>query len=448
MGTESIGKLLLRFSIPAIIGMLVNALYNVVDSLYVGNIDSSNSALLTGVGLTLPITTVILAFSLLIGVGASARISIKLGENKKDEAEIILGNAFTLSIIISLLLSAFGLIFVDDILRAFGASDTSIVYAREYIVVLLFGAVFNFISISLNHPIRGSGHPAVASISVLTGAIVNVILDPIFIFVFKMGVRGAAVATVLSQAIAATWIFSFYFSRRSSLKIRLKNLKLHRKAVTEIFSIGMSPFAMQLAASTVMIVANKVLSRYGGDAAIAAMTVIQRTSVLVLMPIIGMNQGAQPIIGYNYGAKKFDRVIKTLKYAVIAASVISVTGFLGIQIFPAFIIKAFNSDPDLLRIGIKGIRVFFLMLPVVGAQILCTNYFQSIGMARISMFLSLLRQVILLIPLYFILPVFFGLDGMWYAAPIADITSFLVTLLFIFGEMRKLKNAPRLGMED
>jgi len=439
MGNESIGRLLVRFSIPAIISMLVNALYNVVDSLFVGNINPNDSSLLTGVGLTLPITTVILAFSLMVGIGASARISIKLGEGRKNEAELILGNALTLSAIISFFLAAAGLIFVDDILRAFGASDVSIVHARDYIEVILIGTFFNFVSVSLNHPIRGAGHPVVASVSVLTGALMNVILDPIFIFVFNMGVRGAAVATVISQVIAAMWIFFFYFSRSSTLKFRLKNLPIHRKAVLEIISIGMSPFAMQLAASSVMIVANKVLSSYGGDEAVAAMTVIQRASVLVLMPIIGMNQGAQPIIGYNYGARKYDRVIRTLKYAVIAATVISVVGFLGIQIFPEFVIKAFNSDPKMLNIGINGIRVFFLMLPFVGAQILCTNYFQSVGMARISMFLSLLRQVILLIPLYFVLPQFFGLDGIWYAAPVADLTSFIITLVFISRELRKLK---------
>lgn len=441
LGVLSIKKLLLEFSIPAIIGMLVNALYNIVDRIFIGKIEGIGNYALTGVGITMPISTVIMAFSMLVGIGNAATISIRLGQKRREEAEKSLGNAFILTIISAVMLTIVGLLFIDKLLYLFGASENTILYAKQYINIILIGTIFNMLAFSMNHAIRAEGNPRRAASTMLIGAVLNTILDPIFIFVFGWGVQGAALATIISQLVSAIWVLSYFIKSQSSLKLKASNMKLQKDIILSIFSIGMSPFSMQLAASVVSIVANNSLKTYGGDLAIGAMTVINSTTMIFLMPIFGINQGAQPIIGYNYGAKYYKRVKDTLKYAVFAATVIVLIGFMLVELFPASIIKTFNDDPKLVDTGIYGIRIFLSMLPLVGFQIISTNYFQSIGKAKVSMFLSLLRQVILLIPLYLILPYFFELKGVWLAGPIADATASIITAIFLFREMRKLKEA-------
>nr|WP_275299500.1 MATE family efflux transporter [Clostridium sp. YIM B02506] len=442
LANENILKLLISFSIPAIIGMLVNALYNVVDRIYIGQMEGVGQLALTGVGLSFPIMTVVIAFAMLTGVGASANISIKLGQRKKDEAEHILGNALSLSIIFSILITIVGLLYKDKLLMMFGASESTFGYASDYLGIILLGTIFSLTSFSLNHCIRAEGNPKRAASTMLVGAVLNTILDPIFIFTFGMGVKGAALATIISQAVSTIWVLSYFLKGQSSLKLKVSNLKLDMNIVKTIFAIGVSPFSMQMAASVVSITANTALKTYGGDVAIGAMTVVNSVVTLIVMPLFGINQGYQPIIGFNYGAKAYKRVLDTLKYAIIGATIIVVMGFIGVQAFAPQIIKLFNKDPELVAVASHGIRIFLSMLPIIGFQIISGNYFQSVGKAKISMFLSLLRQVILLIPLYLILPrMLNSITGVWLAGPIADGTSSIITAIFLFRELRLLTKA-------
>ena len=440
LGEEKISKLLMEFSIPAIIGMVVNTLYNIVDRMYIGNIKDIGGLALTGVGITMPIMTIIMAFGMLIGIGTSARISLKLGEHKREEAEKHLGNAFTLIIIDSVLITIIGLVFMHKILGLFGASADTEIYAREYMQIIFFGTIFNMLSFGLNHSIRSDGSPKVAMLSMLIGAGTNIILDPIFIFVFGMGVRGAAIATVISQVVSTIWILYYFTKGKSNLKIKREYLSLDKAIVLSIFSIGVSPFSMQIAQSIVQVLANNALKTYGGDLAIGAMTIINSVAMIFMMPIFGLNQGSQPIIGYNYGAEKYKRVKQAVKSATIVATIIVSIGWIITQTAPYLLISIFNRDEQLVGIASTGMRIFLLMLPVVGAQVISSNYFQSIGKAKISMFLSLLRQVILLIPCLIILPKIFGLTGVWLAGAVADGLSSLITLIIFFMSVRKLKD--------
>ena len=448
LGEEKISKLLMEFSIPAIIGMVVNTLYNIVDRMYIGNIKDIGGLALTGVGITMPIMTIIMAFGMLIGIGTSARISLKLGEHKREEAEKHLGNAFTLIIVASVLITIIGLVFMHKILGLFGSSADTEVYAREYMQIIFFGTIFNMLSFGLNHSIRSDGSPKVAMLSMLIGAGTNIILDPIFIFVFGMGVRGAAIATVISQIVSAIWILYYFTKGKSNLKIKREYLSLDKAIVFSIFSIGVSPFSMQIAQSVVQVLANNALKTYGGDLAIGAMTIINSVAMIFMMPIFGLNQGSQPIIGYNYGAEKYKRVKQAVKSATIVATIIVSIGWIITQAAPHLLISIFNRDEQLVGIASTGMRIFLFMLPVVGAQVISSNYFQSIGKAKISMFLSLLRQVILLIPCLIILPKIFGLTGVWLAGAVADGLSSLITLIIFSMSVRKLKDKEEIVSKE
>ncbi len=445
LGEEKITKLLLKFSIPAIVGMLVNALYNIVDRMFIGHIPEVGKLAITGVGVTMPISTIILGFGMLIGIGTAATISIKLGQQKKDEAEKILGNAFTLIIVISLIITVIGLIWGKDILRLFGASDNTLVYAEDYMQIIFLGTIFNMMSFGLTHTIRASGSPNVAMASMLIGAVVNTILDPIFIFAFGMGVKGAAIATVIAQICSAIWGISFFLGGKANLRVKIKNLKLKKEYILSIFAIGMSPFSMQIAASIVQVISNNSLKAYGGDLAIGAMTIVSSVAMIFMMPIFGLNQGMQPIIGYNYGAKKYDRVKQAIKYPQIVATIIAAIGFLIIQFVPQILVKAFSSDPQLLEITKHGMRIYLCMIMFIGPQVIRTNYFSCTGQAKKSMFLSLLRQVLLLIPCLLILPKvslpgigLLGLTGVWMAGPVSDGLSFIITHFIFKAEMKRL----------
>jgi putative MATE family efflux protein len=443
LGEEHIGKLLLKFSIPAIVGMLVNGLYIVVDRAFIGR--GVGELALSGVTVTFPIANIILAFGMLVGIGTAALISIKLGQQKKEEAEHILGNALTLIIIISILVTVLGLIFLDPMLIKFGASSETLPYAKQFITIILIGVIFQNIGFGLNNTIRSEGNPRVAMFTMLIGGILNIILDPIFIFVFHMGTKGAAISTVISQAVNTIYVLYYFLGGNSVLKIRYNNLKLKLQIVKDIFAIGMSPFSMQIAASIVTIISNISLVKYGGDLALGAMGVIMSMAMMILMPIFGINQGSQPIIGYNYGAKKYNRVKQALKLAVLGATIITTTGFVILMVFPRQLISIFNKDPELIAIGAHGIRIYLFMIPVIGFQIVSSNYFQAIGKAKISIFLGLSRQVIILIPLLFILPRFLGLNGVWASGPISDALASILTAVFLFVEIKHLN---KLHSED
>lgn len=439
LATEPIGKLLLKYSVPAIIGMIVNALYNVVDRMFIGNIPKVGVLAITGVGVTMPIMTIMLAFGMLIALGAIANISIKLGQGKKEDAELIIGNAITLSILISLLISVIGILFGDSILKSFGASESTLYYAKSYIYIILGGSVFCLLSFSLNNTIRGDGNPKLAAIIMIVGCLINITLDAILIFVFNMGIQGAAIATVISQAVTTIWGFVYYLKGKSNLKLKKENLKLNKDIVKTIFAIGLAPFAMQIAASLVQIISNNALKAYGGDVAIGAMATIASISMIFLMPVFGINQGAQPIIGFNYGARQYDRANKTFKVSASVACLIMTLGWLIIQLKPEIIVGMFNKDPKLMDITINGTKLYLFMLPIIGISITGSNYMQSVGKAKSAMILGLLRQVILLIPMIIILPNFFGLNGIWYAQPASDLLSTIITILVLIKELKKYK---------
>ncbi|OPJ64940.1 MATE family efflux transporter [Clostridium chromiireducens] len=434
----SVGKLLLEFSIPAIIGMLVNTLYNIIDRIFIGHIEGIGNLAMAGVGVTMPLMTIILAFGMLIGIGTATKISIKLGEHDKESAEKLLGNAFTLIIIISIFLTVFGLVFSNPLLKMFGASENIIGYGEDFIQVIFIGCIFNMISFGLNHSIRSDGSPKIAMASMLMSAIINIILDPIFIFGLNLGVRGGALGTVVAQLISSIWILYYFTKGSSTLKIRKKNLRLDKKSVMGIIAIGVSPFSMQIAQSAVQIIANNSLQIYGGDIAVSAMTIIGSLAMVFLMPIFGLNQGLQPIIGYNFGAKKYDRVKQAVRYGVIAATIIVTVGFIVIEAASELLVKVFNNDPSLIEVTSHGMRIFLLMLPFVGGQIIVTNYFQSTGKVKISMLLSLLRQVIILIPCLLIIPMFKGLDGVWIAGATSDFLSVIITYVVFVRKSKEL----------
>jgi len=439
LGEMKVGKLILEFSIPAIIGMLVNTLYNIIDRVFIGHIEGIGALAMAGVGVTMPLMFIILAFGMLIGIGTATRISIKLGEHDKEGAEKHLGNAFTLIIIISIFLTIFGLLFANPLLKMFGASENIIGYGEQFIQVIFIGCIFNLISFSLNHSIRSDGSPKIAMASMLISAIINIILDPIFIFGLNLGVRGGALGTVVAQIVSSIWIVYYFTKGSSTLKIRKKNLKLEKNVVLSIFAIGISPFTMQLAQSAVQIASNNSLQTYGGDIAVSGMTIINSIAMIFLMPIFGLNQGLQPIIGYNFGAKNHSRVKLAVKYGIIAATIIVTIGFIVVQGFSEKLVMIFNGDSSLIEVTSRGMKIFLSMLPFIGGQIIVTNYFQSIGQVKISMFLSLLRQVIILIPCLIIIPMFMGLDGVWIAGATSDFLSVIITLIVFIKVSKGLK---------
>lgn len=437
LGEESILKLLYKFSLPAIVGMLVNALYSVTDRIFIGN--SAGALGIAGITLGFPIMLIMMAFTMLVGIGANSLVSIRLGEGKKAEAEHILGNAFILMIAVSLLLSVFGLIFLTPLLRMFGASDEVMPYAKSFMEIILLGAVFQGIGFGMNNFIRGEGNPKMAMNTMLLGAVLNAALCPIFIFGLGWGVRGSATATIIAQAVSSAWVLSYFVSGKSSLKLRRVYFRIDKDIMLKIFSLGSAPFVLQLAASIVNFILNKSLVLYGGDISISAMGIVMSVLTLIMMPLFGINQGVQPIIGYNYGARKFDRVKQALRLAILAATAIVVVGFAVIQSFAGQIIGLFNhTDAGLINLGAHAMRVFSISLPIVGFQIVGANYFQAIGKPKQAMFLSLSRQVLLLIPAVLILPMFFGLQGVFMAGPVSDLGSAMLTGVWIWRELGRL----------
>lgn len=447
LGTEPIGKLLIKYSVPAIIGMLVNGLYNVVDRIFIGNIPGVGPLAIAGLGVTTPIMTIIIAFGMLIGIGTTTNISIKLGQGKKEEAERLIGNAMTLAIVVGLLISVIGLTFQNQILSIFGASEGSLPYAKAYIGIILFGSVFNLLGFVFNSTIRGDGNPKLSATIMVTGCITNIVLDAILIMILGMGIEGAAIATVVSQLVTAIWGLSYYLRGKSNLSFKSSNLKLSKTSVVTIFAIGSAPFAMQIAASCVQIICNNSLRTYGGDLAIGAMATINSIIMLVGMPIVGISQGAQPIIGFNYGAKNYDRAKKTFVITTLASTTLFIVGALAIQLAPQVLVGMFNKDAQLMSITVNGLRKYTLALPLIGVSIVGTNYIQSTGRAKMAMVLSLLRQVIVLIPMILILPKFLGLDGVWFAQPTADAVASILTAIVIFREFKSYEKAEEVVEE-
>lgn len=433
----SINSLLLKFSIPAIVGMTVSALYNIVDRIFVGR--GVGSLAIAGTTVVFPIILVIMAFSLLVGMGATSLISIRLGEKRKKEAELIAGNALFLLTILLLALSAPGLLFITPLLQLFGASNDVLPYASDYLRIILLGTVLFGISFGMNNFIRAEGNPRTSMYTMLIGAVANIILDYYFIFILGLGIKGAALATVIAQGISALWVLHYFFSGRSFLKIRWRNLKPEPSVLLQIITIGFPPFAMQLVDSIKQVVLLKSLGIYGGDLAISAMGIIFSVSTILVMPVIGISQGAQPIIGYNYGARQHKRIKEALKSAIATATLILSVGFVFTRLFPEAIIGIFaKNDMQLIILGSHGLLTVFLFLPVIGFQVVGSIYFQSVGKPKQSTILTLSRYILIYIPALLILPQFWGLEGVWRAAPVADLGSFILSAVLLFYELKRL----------
>lgn len=436
LGEGSIPKLLLKFSLPAIVGMLVNALYSVIDSAFVGR--GVGDLALAGVTVTFPIVIIMIAFIMLIAMGATSLISIRLGEDKGSEAELIVGNALALFFIVGIILTITGLVFLKPLLILFGASKDVLPFASDYTKVMLFGSIPMALGIGMNNFIRAEGSPKTAMATMLIGSVTNIILDYIFIFIFNWGIKGAAIATVISHCVTGLFVLYYFFSGNSVLKIKRENLKISKPVLKKIVLVGFPAFAMQMTTSIQHLILNRSLAHYGGDLALAAIGIIMSLTTLLMMPTIGMSQGAQPIIGFNYGAKKFDRVRTTLKLSVLGATVIMTIGFLVTRFWPVQLISLFNQNPELIELGTHAMLIFFLCIPLVSTQVITASYFQATGKPRQSTILSLSRQVIIFVPLVLILPRFFGLEGIWLSAPLADIGAFILTVTWLWLELRSL----------
>lgn len=437
MGSQSIGRLLWQFSWPSIVGMLSNALYAVVDRVFVGQ--GVGSLAIAATTVAFPIMLILMAVAFLIGIGATALISIRLGEQKLEEAETVAGNATALLIILPICLSAVYLLFPIPILKAFGASPEVLPYALDFVHIIMLGSVFASIGMGMNNFIRAEGNPVRAMSTQILGALINGVLNYVFIFKLGMGIKGSALATIIGQLFATIWVLSYFLSNRSLLKLRLINFKLQRPIVMSIMSIGFAPFAMQLANSVQQLILNKTVSAYGGDLALSAVGILMSVITLSFMPIVGISQGAQPLIGFNYGARQFDRVKLTLKKAVFAASLVSIASFMAFELFPSQIVGLFSKgDAALTELTAHAMVVYFGMTFILGFQIVCANYFQAVGKGAKAAILSLSRQVLLLIPLLLILPHFWGIEGVWRAAPLADGLSSIITAFLIYFEIKHL----------
>lgn len=437
LGEGNISTLLIKFSTPAIVGMTVSALYNIVDRIFVGR--GVGSLAIAGTTIVFPVTLIIMAFSMLVGMGATSLISIRLGEKKKAEAELIAGNALLLLIIISLALTIPGLLFLTPLLKLFDVSNDVLPYASDYLRIILLGTVLLGISLGMNNFIRAEGNPRTAMYTMLVAAVTNIILDYYFIFMLGLGVKGAALATVIAQGISAAWVLHYFLWGRSFLKIRWRNLKPEPLVIQQILKIGFPPFAMQLVDSAKQLVLLKSLGIYGGDLAISAMGIIFSISTILVMPVIGISQGAQPIIGYNYGSGQYKRVKEALKSAIAASTLILSLGFVFTRLFPEAVVGLFaKSDMPLITLGSHGLLMVFLFLPVVGFQVVGSIYFQSVGKAKQAAILALSRYILLYIPALLILPQFWGLEGVWRAAPFADLGSFILTGILLFYELKRL----------
>ena len=435
--TKKISKLVWDYALPAIVGTMVNATYNIVDRIFIGQ--GVGALAISGLAVTFPVMNLTAALGMLVGAGASSRISISLGKKDPEKAEKILGNSFLLTIVLNLVFMTLLMIFLEPILMTFGASEETYPYARDYLQVILPGNIFMTMTFSFNSMMRASGYPKKAMYTMLIGAGLNIILDPIFIFVFDMGIAGVAWATVISMFIGMIFVM-YHFTRKStSLRLRKKNMRFEKSILIAIVSIGLSPFLMQVTASAVAVLMNTSLKTYGGDLAIGAFGILNSLLMLIVMFVIGLNQGLQPIIGYNFGAEIYDRVKAAFYYGIRIATVVTTLGFFFGMFFPRLFAQAFTSDLELLDLAENALRISIIAFPLVGLQVVISGYFQSIGQATKSIAMSLSRQVFFLIPSIIFLPRFFGLDGAWASIAVSDALASILAIVFFYRQRKELK---------
>ena len=434
LADEKVGRLLVNLSTPAMVAMLVTALYNVVDTIYIGR--GVGPMAIAGITIVFPIQMLVMAIAMMVGIGGASVISRALGAGDYEKANTTFGNVLLSIVIFGLSLAFLGNIFIDQLLALFGASDTILPYARDYARIILLGTVFFSFSMSSNNVVRSEGRAKVAMTTMLISAILNIILDPIFIFGFKWGIKGAAAATVISQIVTVLYLAYYFYSGKSSLTLHLRNLRLKSVIMREIVVVGSPSLVRQLSASVMIVVINNTLRVYGGDISIALFGIMHRMLMFVSMPLFGIAQGMQPIVGFNYGAKRYDKAKRVLALSIKATTIVSTVGAIFLISFSKIIISIFTKDPELIRMGVPAVRIFIMSLPVFGFQVVGSTLFQAIGKAREALFLTVSRQIFL-IGLILVLPRLFKLTGVWMTFPLTDFVFFFVTLLLYLPQLRE-----------
>lgn len=443
LGTESIGSLLMKYSLPAIIAMTASSLYNMVDSIFIGL--GVGPLAISGLALTFPLMNLAAAFGSLVGVGASTLVSMRLGQKDYDSAKRVLGNVLVLNLIVGIAVGIVTLLFLDPILYFFGASESTIGYARDYMQIILLGNVFSHIYFGLNSMLRSAGHPAKSMYTTILTVLINAFLDPLFIYGFGWGIRGAAIATILAQLISLAWQFKLFSDKSELLHFQKGIYRLDKRIVKDTFAIGMAPFLMNLAACFIVILINKGLKMYGGDLNIGAYGIVNRISFLFVMIVMGLNQGMQPIAGYNYGAGNYKRMLRVLKLTIYGATVVTTFGFIIGEFFPHLVVSAFTNDPELMDLSVRGMKIVFFCFPLIGFQMVTTNFFQSIGKAGTAIFLSLSRQLLFLMPFLIFLPEIFvnlgygGSAGVWCSMPFSDFLTTVVAAVILIVKLKSFR---------
>lgn len=441
LGTEKIGKLLMQYAIPAIIAMTASSLYNMVDSIFIGH--GVGTLAISGLAITFPLMNLAAAFGSLVGVGAATLVSVKLGQKDYDTAQRVLGNVVVLNLIIGVAFTVVCLMFLDPILYFFGASEATIGYARDYMKVILLGNVVTHLYLGLNSVLRSAGHPKQAMLATIATVLINTGLDPLFIYVFGWGIQGAAIATILAQVISLAWLIRLFCNKNELLHFHKGIFRLKKKIVFDSLAIGMAPFMMNLASCFIVILINLGLKKHGGDLAIGAFGIVNRIVFLFIMIVMGINQGMQPIAGYNFGAQLYPRVARVLKLTIFGATAVTTIGFLIGELLPHYAVSAFTSDRELIDLAAGGLRIVVMFFPIVGFQMVTSNFFQSIGMAKKAIFLSLTRQMLFLLPCLLILPQFFDDLGVWISMPISDLAASIVSAFMLFAQLKKFRAVVR-----
>lgn len=437
LGTADIGKLLVQYAVPAVIAMTAASLYNITDSIFIGH--GVGALALSGLAITFPIMNLAAAFGSLVGMGGSALLSLRLGQKDYDSANRILGNVLVLNIIIGILFTVLALIFLEPLLYFFGASSDVLPYAHDFMTVILLGNVITHIYMGLNAMLRSAGHPKKAMYATVVTIIINIILNPLFIFGFGWGIKGSALATVISQAVVLVWQFKLFSDKESFIRFKKGIYALKSEIVKGIFSIGLAPFLLNAAACIVVVLVNKQLTFYGSDLAVGAYGIVNRAAFLFTMVVFGINQGMQPIAGYNYGAALFSRVTEVLKKSIFLATAIMTAGFIIVELVPRAIASIFTTDTELVDLTVVGLRYVFMVFPIIGFQMVTSTFFQSIGMAGKTIFLTLTRQVICLIPLLIFLPRYMGIKGVWLSFPLSDIIASFLAAILLYEQFRQFK---------
>ena len=437
LGTEKVGKLLIQYALPAIIAMTASSLYNITDSIFIGH--GVGPLAIAGLAITFPLMNLAAAFGAMIGVGASTLLSVRLGQKDYDTANTILGNVVTLNLILGLGYTFVMLLFLDPILIFFGASADTLPYAHDFMVIILWGNVITHMFMGLNAMLRSAGSPKKAMYATIFAVLINIILNPLFIFVFEWGIKGSAYATVIAQVIVLMWQLKLFNNPNMFIHFRRGTFQLRSSIVKHTIAIGMAPFLMNAASCVIIVLINRGLMQHGGDMAVGAYGIANRIAFLFIMIVIGLTQGMQPIAGYNYGAKKYSRVIDVFKKTVLGATIALCIGTFIAEVFPHFVASLFTSDEQLIDIAVVGLRIVFMTYPIVGIQIVGSHLFQSIGMANKAIFLSVSRQVIFLIPFLLIFPRFWGINGVWFTMPTADVIATIITSFMLMRQLRQFK---------